>query len=437
MKTQDYFRQFIGISLVIFGLNQAAMAQFTAGEGGALPTFPTFTAPAYTFPGFVIKSSGRANNVFTPGTYAVLDMECINSAALETDSLILQTDASGSWQDTHVRATPSWSSMSYEPTQSCNYRLRAKGGKLDGYTSNVQHGMFCSVNSHYSNAHMDESMFITGIMAPWIGRGINTSFEFKNIIDQSVLPNTALSYQWFRINPLSFEGTAIAGATTPDYATTIEDAGYKLAIVATGDQISIGGFYQFVSSWNNTVPNKGFITNATVTGFTLNLFKTVPELKKEELMLNGDDGLVEITAVRKGDNDAIYHIDVPLANNVTYYLSNSNVFWKICQEMVFGEPGSQHSHIMEAISFTLLQTNESEVFNSGLQLQIDSDTRSILYTANQEIHSITLFDTSGKRILIHKDSGKSGKISVDNLTRGIYIVKMLTANGTITRKIKI
>jgi hypothetical protein len=437
MKTQDYFKLFIGIIPVIFGFNSVVMAQFAAGEGGALPTFPTFTAPANTFPGFVIRSSGRSNNVFTPGTYAVLDMECINSESLETDSLILQSDAGGSWQDTRVRVTPSWSSISYEPLQSCNYRLRAKGGKLDGYTSNVQHGLYCSVNSHYSNTHMDESMFITGIMVPWIGRGISTSFEFKNIIDQSVLPNTALSYQWYRINPLSFEGTAIVGATTTDYVTTIDDAGYKLAIVATGDQITIGGFYQFISSWNNSVPNKGFITNATVTGFTLNLFKTVTELKKEELILNGDNGQVEITAVRKGDNDAIYHIDVPLANNVSYYLSNNNAFWKICEEMVFGEPGSQHSHLMEAISFSLLQTNETEVTDSGLRLHVDSESRSIWYAANQQIHSITVFDTSGKRIMVQNNSGKNGNLSVANLADGIYIVKMLTENGSITRKIKL
>lgn len=437
MKKHGYFKQLIGIFLVIFGWNTGLKAQFTAGEGGALPAFPTFTAPANTFPGFVIKSSGRLNNVFIPGTYPELDMECLNSMALETDSLILQSDAGGSWQDTRVRATPSWSSMSYEPTQSCNYRLRAKGGKLDGYTSNVQYGLYCSVNSHYSNTSMDESMFITGIMAPWIGRGISTTFEFKSLTDNSVLPNSALSYQWYRINPLTFEATAIPGATTTDYITTIDDAGYKLAILATGDQQTIGGFYQFISTWDNTVPNKGFITNATVTGFTLNLYNTVPELKKEELQLEGDAGQLEITAVRKGGNDAIYHVDVALANNVTYYLRNTNFFWRICQEMVFGEPGSQHSHLMEAISFSLLQTHEPTVpDDAGVQLVVDTETRSIRYTANQLIHGLTIFDCAGKRMIQHNDSKKSGNVSIANLAEGIYIVKLRTEKGSVTRKIK-
>lgn len=410
-------------------------AQFTPGEGGALPTFPVLTTPEGTFPGFLIKESGRRNNVFTPGTYARLYMECENSENLETDSLILQSDAGGSWQDTEIRVSKSWVMFDYSPDQSCNYRLRAKGGKLDGFTSNVQYGLVSGINSYMSNSSLDESMYHTGVMAPWVGRGLAASFQFKDLIQGALLPKSALSYQWYRVNPKSYEMTPIPGATDTNYVTTTDDTGYHLMIQANGDGTTIGGFYKFLSGWDNVIPNKAVVGSIELSGFTLNLFKSTPELPLSELELTNDSGVVPIQAVRKGTSDAIYHIDATLVPGKTYYLRNSNSFWRLCTEMRFGEPGNEHVQIMEMVSFTFTTTGNNEFTNTAIQTITDRNTGRIYFSAGQNIVEVSLYSASGNRIINQPVNNQQGEIAIGHLSSGVYLIQYSTEKGISTAKI--
>lgn len=435
MKTHFTQSKSLLVVLALVLILSEVTAQFTPGEGGALPAFPVLTAPEGTFPGFIIKESGRRNNVFYPGTYARLYMECENSENLETDSLILQSDATGSWQDTEIRLSKSWVMFDYRPDLSCNYRLRAKGGKLDGFTSNVQYGPVTGINSYMSQSSLDESMYHTGIMAPWVGRGLAASFEFKDLILGGVLPDNVLTYQWYRVNPKSYEMTPIPGATDTSYATTSDDTGYHLMIQATGDETTIGGFYKFLSSWDNVIPNKAVVGAMGLSGFTLNLFKSAPELLAEELELTDDEGDVPILAVRKGDNDAMYHIDADLKLNSTYYLRNTNPFWRLCTEMRFGEPGNEHVHIMEMVSFTLTLTATDAFSNTAVQTITDRNSGRIYFSAVQDIAEVTLYSTSGKCILNLTVGNRQGEIETGALSPGVYFIRYRTETGIHTAKV--
>jgi len=435
MKSTVTFLKKISILALLAMMTTGVSGQFTAGEGGALPAFPTFTAPAATFPGFLIKESGRWNTVFYSGTYARLYMECEDSENLETDSLILQSDAGGSWHDTDIRLAKSWVMFDYRPDQSCNYRLRAKGGKLDGYTSNVQYGPVSGINSYMSHSSLDESMFHTGIMAPWVGRGLSASFEFKNLTTGGIIPNQVLTYQWYRVNPLSYQMTPIPGATDTNYVTTTDDTGYHLMIQATGDESTIGGFYKFVSGWDNVIPNKATVARMGLTGFTLHLYKSAPELLVSELELTDDEGIITIDSVRKGESDAEYHIDAALESDKTYYLRHMNPFWRLCTEMRFGEPGNEHVHIMEVVSFTLTLTSTNEFSNTSIQTITDRNAGRIYFSADMNINKATLYSASGNQLVQLSIDNQQGELPVSGLSPGVYLIQYHTEKGVSTAKV--
>ena len=156
----------------------------------------------------------------------------------------------------------------------------------------------------------------------------------------TVSSDVYMTYQWYRVNPVSYEMTAIDGATDLTYITTGDDVGYNMLVRATGDDENISGFIQVMSSWGVLEQNNACISNATNSGFTLNLYKTVPGLTASELSLidyNGDS--VTVNSVTQGANAAIYNISADLdPAKGPFYLSNNSDFWKIAS--------AQEGHMM-------------------------------------------------------------------------------------------
>ena len=77
-----------------------------------------------------------------------------------------------------------------------------------------------------------------------------------------------------------------------------------------------------------------------------------------------------------------------------------------------------------------LETNENIKFDFKIFPNPTSDILNI--EPKQTISKIEIFDLSGK--LVKSESGKDKKISVSNLTKGMYLIKIYTENGVINSK---
>ncbi|SMB87809.1 S-layer homology domain-containing protein [Desulfonispora thiosulfatigenes DSM 11270] len=324
---------------------------FTPGEGGNLPNFTPFTAEEDKIGGLYITYNQQILPFIFGNTRPYrtnVDMNFLPPSEFGADSYTLQvSDDNGvSWSnyqsnDEDLTTTTTQDNFSLESVdKDYQYRLLVNGGPKDGYTSNVVEAKLTYVKTQFSAWGLDEGMHISGIMAPNMGRGLEASFIVRDLETSENIENAAdyLTYQWYRLNPVSFEMTPISGATSLQYITTEEDAGYYLLIRATGDEINVGGYAQIISTWGNLLPNKAYVSNVTTEGFTLNLYKGIDQLKIEDLNLrdlNWND--VTITSVTPGDNNAVFHIAATIDENSTpLYLSINSDFWRIVSEIEGG-----------------------------------------------------------------------------------------------------
>jgi len=90
---------------------------------------------------------------------------------------------------------------------------------------------------------LDESVFLTGTIAPNIGFGLEASFTVMN---RTTEPDEEIedpyTYQWYRVDPNNWEQEdMVTGATTLTYTTTSVDRRYQMFIKATGNGNFQGG----------------------------------------------------------------------------------------------------------------------------------------------------------------------------------------------------
>lgn len=418
--------------VLLFG--QPIQAQFTAGDGGTLPTFTLFTIADGKIGGLYVSSSQRGNNSFSTGTRAVVDLSFPLPSTFEGDSYTLQfsTDNGSNWNNyQYDNADLSTTGDNFSLSFEADYMLRLflNGGAKDGFTSNEVFAPLSSVDTRFSGWSLNEGMFITGIMVPWVGRGLEASFTVKKLSDESVITDY-LSYQWYRVNPLSYEMNEISGATTLNFTTTDADVGYSLLIKATGDGTNVGGFSQVFSSSETIFSNKAFASNVTSSSFLLNLFKTTDNLSISDLKLydiNYDE--VTISSVVQGTNAAIYTITATMdVAKSPYFLQNNSDFWRIVS--VFD------GYMMEGVNIDL-GTGIDEIDENILQAYPIPTRDEIHFRTNNKITRAEIVNIRGM-ILLQSDINKNeGTMSTTDLSNGIYFLRLKTSNGIITKKIQV
>jgi len=431
MKTM-YLRLLL-LSLSCFPLLTAHADNFTPGSGGTLNNLPSFTETSGKFGGFLVTNCQRWT-VFS-GTRAEANMAFLPASSYGANSITLQIKgANDTWQDyiyDNAPLTTTGDNFSVGLTGNEWFRIKINGGPKDGWVSNEQYAVYSNIETYFSSWSMDESMYLTGTMSPWVGRGIETSFGVKKLSDGTIVEN-GLTYQWYRVNPATYEYTPIPNATTTSYTTTVADVGYKLLIKATGDGTTVGGFQQIMSSQGVLYPNKAYTTNLTSSGFNLNLLYSVPSLTINELELRDKDGeKVEIISVSPTNNPAVYQIATTLSEEKSpYYLINNNYGWMICNEMIF--EGGQHVDIMPGINFSLTSTGNNSPMNN---LSISATNRQINIQSDSKIKSVLITDISGKTYLRSEPNDIQFTHKLDTNITGIMIVKCVTERGNKTQKV--
>lgn len=431
------FRKVIMVLALPFIGMQLGVCQFTPGEGGSLPAFTPFTAPPNKIGGLHISTSDQENIFFGSGTRPVVDLEFPEPSVFGADSYTLQysTDGGSSWanyQHNGADLTTTWNNFSLNFYEGYLLRLLVNGGPKNGYTSNEVFAPLSGVATYFSQWGLDESMYISGVMAPSIGRGLEAYCNVKRLSDGTEV-NGALTYQWYRVNPVSYEMTPIEGADTLKYITTVEDAGYKLCLRATGDEVNAGGFIQIISNWENLYPNKAFTNNVSSTGFTLNLYKSVNDLKVSELVLYDTNyEIVPINGISQGVNASIYNISANLdLSKSPYQLKSSSPFWIIMSEMHPGMP-----HMFEGVNIDV-PTNIEGVFAYSLQVYPIPATNNFGYKSNLTINQLSVYNVNGIMVYQSNLNKNVGEIETSGLGNGIYFVKFTTSQGEKIKKIQV
>ena len=416
-----------------------ADAPFVPGAGGTLPTFTDFQPIAGKVGGFLVYSSTRHNNWFGSGTYAEINMSFPDAATYGAETIVLQyLKSDGNWAsllNNEKEITTTGNNFSLEMYQSYTLRLLLRGGTKDGYVSNEQSADLAQADTYFGNVMMDESMFLTGIMAPWVGRGLKVSFVVNKTSDNSVVEG-GLTYQWYRVNPVTYEMTGISGATGLTYTTNSADIGYKLLAVATGNQTTAGGFYQMMAGMNVVSPNKCYVTEKGTSGFTLNLFQDLAKLDTGDLILRDKDYVkVPIGSVTKGSANGVFQINAALSlEKSPYYLQNKSTFWRICTEMVFGPM----SDLMEGVNIDLAASSVGEITRQPeLNMLYDATGRQVRFASAAMVKSASMYNLAGTLLGNWKVNQFEGQLPVGNVTPGVYVVRFKTETGSTIRKVMV
>ncbi|MFT5854813.1 MAG: hypothetical protein ACI8XO_002060, partial [Verrucomicrobiales bacterium] len=329
-------------ALIAFASAPQATAQFTPGEGGAIPNLPELQEPGSSITSLWVSQTDRENYSFSSGNEPILDFKFHTPASYGATEFDLQKSLDGiaGWETLHVTSSVNQDNFSFNPGGTFFFRLLVHGGARDGQVSNVVEGQISLFPTQFSGWGGGTNWMPDAPMAPWVGHGLTAYFNSRNLSDASPVTG-GISFQWYRNHPQTGAMEPIPGATQNTYTTTEDDlGGFRLVCRGTGDGLIVGGYAQVMMDAPVVMFNQTEASAVTRSGFTLNLYKSVASLTAGDLKLSYWDGLSEVelpvTAVTAHVGNAVFDIDVDVPVSVTdATLSNSSGVWKIGSQ--FGE----------------------------------------------------------------------------------------------------
>jgi hypothetical protein len=332
------------LTLAVAGLlTLSTHGEFVPGSGGSVPDIAPLQGVPNQIAGLMVVKSDRENNPFGGGTRSILDLKFPPPSVHGASGYILQRSPGilSVWESALDTVSNDQDLFSFSPEGIYSYRLLVQGGEKNGFISNVVTDTGSNLDTRFSSWGLDESMSISGVMSPWVGRGLAASVRVHALSDNSEVTG-GLRYQWYRINPLSGAMIEIGGANNPTYITTQNDlGGYHHLCRATGNRLTTGGFIQVMSSGGVLVPNNSYSSGLTANGFFLNLHKSIPSLIPTDLDLRYWDGAeqknVAITGVTASEGNATFWVAATLPTGVTTLtLDNKSAVWSLGSETAPG-----------------------------------------------------------------------------------------------------
>lgn len=424
---------------ILTGFSFCVSAQFVPGEGGAIPPAPVFTPLQNTVPGLYVSSVQRKNWAFIGGTYNEVNLNFPSPSVTGAESYVLQAynTTEAKWEnfkhqgeDVTTSSGDNFSIISEKPEK---FRLLLVGGEKNGWTTNEAVATVSGINTYFSGWSLDESMWISGVMAPYVGRGLQASFTVAKLEDNSQVAD-ALSYQWYRVNPATFEFVKIDGATDTKYITSMTDAGFALAIRATGDNTKAGGFTQVISSWPNIHQVKVFATNVSESGFKLNFYNLINDIDTSYFSLVDNEYLpVKINAITKAENAAIYSFSALLKPEKAPYMLTNNwekaKYWHLASEIF---PG----HLMPMLNIEF-PSEVQNVHDAALKIYPQPAENYFSFKFTENVQRINVYNIKGEMVRQFVTDKPEGTISTEDINSGFYLLKFETTLGTFNRKLLI
>jgi len=305
---------------------------FEPGYLGSLSLPVIDEAEPNTFAGLFIENIER-NNDIVGGTDCEVMLSFPSSFELGAINVTLQYYDVGtsSWLNygSGIDYTTEYNNFVLTNPGIVQLRLKVYGGDMDGYVSNTVTTAHTNINTYFSSWGLDESMFLTGVMTPYVGHGLEASFAVKTL-DLGTDVIGGLTYQWYRINPNTYEHQPISGATTLTYTTTTDDVGYFIGIIATGDEETVGGRIEIISNYEPVLLTaEMYATNASNTGFDIHFDHLVDGLNPDGFMISDSEyNEIEVVSITQGATAASYHVTIAApVNNQALYVSYSDVCW--------------------------------------------------------------------------------------------------------------
>ncbi len=293
------------------------------------------------FPGLIIHSMDYRSH-YMGGTVFNVHLEFPSPESIGADYFILEyySDIEETWKTFIYQDEPlttwyynTWEERWMNGTNfSLNlpintyYRLFAFGTPEPLYSNEVyvSNSLF---HTQFTSWSMDESMYITGVMMPEYGYGLEVSASIYDH-DLDIYLENALIYEWYRVNPYTYEMTLIEGADESLYITTFDDVGYYILSRIKGDGISADGFVQMISWSTVKVMNPTRLISYTTTGFVLEFSHLFDPSDLESLVIFNEyyDELI-ITDIISTPNPFMFEFVVDLSESSHVALQLMTYSW--------------------------------------------------------------------------------------------------------------
>jgi len=153
-------------------------------------------------------------------------------------------------------------------------------------------------------------------------------------------------------------------------------------------------------------------------------------------------GQIEISLIENGTSEILGLFNLPVTGGWQSWVTNSNEIELIAGvytlKIRVAQPGFNFNWMEFLYSDSNLSTNTLEVPKPYISLYPNpvNSTLTVKTTQNNIIDNITLFDISGRVILVKKGTNSvSEKINLSSLSNGSYFIKISTDSGEVTKKI--
>lgn len=282
--------------LIAAGLNMAYAQQgqgqkvIVPGEKGALPevTLPA-KAEGNLFTGLWIPEVKPDNNSGTIMTH----LSWPSAYSFEADGYTLQIQEGETWNN-YGTFSGDDIGTSVDVTTATRFRLKINGGDKDGWVSNevtvtavpTMFSKWLQCNSNLTNADMQATCigveYGKSLLLNWKCYVIKDGNETDEEVTYTVADGV-YRYNWYRRNPNTWEMTPIEGANKQTYTATLDDVGYQLVLMVTGDNTHCGFTKYFVmgSDYNDetivSIPIGFGFEYMGSDGFVLNTDYVLPE----------------------------------------------------------------------------------------------------------------------------------------------------------------
>jgi hypothetical protein len=329
------------LSVLVMVDEEDLVEPFVPGVMGSIPSGPE-AAAENTFGGFIIDEIERHNVLMGVGTELIVNMSFPDPLALGADYVTLQYYNAGlsEWFDYlygGVPLTTTGDNFSLVFNGPATLRLITSGVSTGNLTSNVLQVTYSNVDTYFAGWSLDEGMYLTGTMFPYVGHGLYID-DVTVYTTENVEVFGGISYQWYRLNPNTFEAILIVGETDQLYITTMEDVGYYIMVKIIGDGVTVGGYLQILSMSPVQLLNRAMVTDLNASGFTLSFEYDVTMSDLAFLKIYNQE-YAEITPINitPTADPAVYQISLDMLGATELHLDIQTPVWILGHDM-FGHP---------------------------------------------------------------------------------------------------
>jgi len=305
------------------------MLSYNPGSMGPVPVI-SGVIPPNTFGGLRVVEVDRHDDWFG-GTDMIVDLEFPFPWEIGVNELKLQyyDFVDLVWYDFIYYGMPlvtTWNNFSLSLDGPMTVRLISDHGSV---SNEVSFG-YTSVETYFAGWSLDQSMYLTGIMSPFVGSGLKLEdVTVYNSLNGQIVSG-GISLQWYRVNPYTWEETLIPGANQSLYVTTMNDVGYMIMVKVTGDEVNVGGMMKIYSTGTINILNQGYVTNTTNMGFDIGFDYVIDINDLDQLQIYNDFGqMLEIISVTETLIPNVFHIEVDLRGQSSMQIHINNMTWTL------------------------------------------------------------------------------------------------------------